>query len=145
MSALNKVLLAILSAAILVTLGLIIYLQLTPVPSDRFTEFYLLNADGKAADYPSEAHAGTPLTVTLGVINHEGATASYSINVVSNGATIQSVPVPAVAQDQKWEGKTSFTLSNPGDNQTVEFYLFMDNGSQPHIKDPLLLRLNVTK
>ncbi|MGA9048419.1 MAG: DUF1616 domain-containing protein [Dehalococcoidia bacterium] len=145
MSALNKVLLAVLSAAILVTLGLIIYLQLTPVPSDRFTEFYLLNAEGKAADYPSEAHAGMPVTVTLGVINHEGNTETYSINVVSNGTAIQSVSVPALAQDQKWEGKTSFTLSTAGDNQTVQFYLFMNNDAKPHINDPLLLRLNVTK
>ena len=145
MSAFNKVLLVILSAAILVTLGLIIYLQATPAPSDRFTEFYLLNEAGKASDYPAEVHAGTPVTVTLGVINHEGNTASYSINVASNGTTIQSVQVPGLAQDQKWEGKTSFTLNDPGDNQTVQFYLFMNNGDKPHINDPLLLRLNVIK
>ncbi|MHB8086351.1 MAG: DUF1616 domain-containing protein [Dehalococcoidia bacterium] len=145
MSSLNKVLLAILSAAILVTLGLIIYVQVTPVPSDRFTEFYLLNGDGKAADYPLEVQAGLPVTVTLGIINHEGNTESYHINLVSNGASIQSVQAPGLAQDQKWEGKTSFTLSSPGDNQTVEFYLFMNNDDQPHIKDPLLLRFNIVK
>ena len=145
MTVFNKVLMAVLLAAILVTLGLIIYLQVTPPPSDRFTEFYLLNGDGKAADYPVEVHAGTPVTVTLGLINREGQTASYNINLVWNGVTIQSARVPALTQDQKWEGKTSFTLSAPGDNQTVEFYLFMNNGDKPHIKYPLLLRVNVIK
>jgi uncharacterized membrane protein len=145
MSAFNKVLMVILSAAILVSVGAIIYLLVTPAPANRFTEFYLLNADGKASDYPAEVHAGMPVTVTLGLINREGKTASYRIDTVSNGTTIQSVSVPGLAQDQKWEGKTSFTLNDPGDNQTVQFYLFMNNGDKPHIKDPLLLRLNVVK
>jgi uncharacterized membrane protein len=145
MNVLNKVLLVILSTAILVTLGMIIYLQVTPAPSERFTEFYLLNSDGKAVDYPAEVHAGMPVAVTLGLINREGNTASYIINLVSNGLTIQSVPVPGLTQDQKWEGKTSFTLNTPGDNQTVEFYLFMNNDDNPLIKDPLLLRVNVIK
>ncbi len=145
MSAFNKVLLAILSAAILVSVGAIIYLLVTPAPANRFTEFYLLNEEGKASDYPAMVHAGMPVTVTLGLINREGNTASYRIDTVSKGTTIQSVSVPGLAQDQKREGKTSFTLNDPGDNQTVEFYLFMNNGDKPHIKDPLLLRVNVVK
>ncbi len=145
MSVLNKVLLGLTAAAILVSVAAIVYLQVTPPPSDRFTEFYLLSDNGTATGYPTTVRAGIPVPVILGVVNHEGYNASYKITVVSNGATLQSLRSPELAINQKWEEKTSFTLSNPGENQTVQFYLFMNNGDKPHIKDPLTLRLDVVR
>ena len=145
MSNYYKVLLGLTAATILICAAAIIYMFATPAPSDRFTEFYLLGDNGTAAGYPATVQAGAPVQVTVGVVNHEVTTSSYRVNVISNGATLESLQSPGLAPNQKWEEKASFALSSPGENQTVQFYLYMNNSDQPYIKDPLTLRLNVTK
>jgi uncharacterized membrane protein len=139
----NRILLIALLAAILVCIGAIIYLSLTPQPSDKFTEFYLLNQDGKASDYPREIKAGQPVTVILGVVNHETNPATYKVQIMVNGATINTLETGNLLNNQKLERKIDITLNNAGANQRVEFYLFMNNQENPHIKDPLVLIVNV--
>ena len=143
MSKPQTVLLAVLTVVIVGLAAAIIFLAVVPGPDDRFTEFYLLNSDGKASDYPSDLSAGQSATVTIGVVNHEGGTASYRIQVTDDGAIINSIETGPVQDSQTWKKKVSFTLNTPGDNRTVAFQLFLTNESVPHIKDPLLLRLNV--
>jgi hypothetical protein len=46
---------------------------------------------------------------------------------------------------QKWEQPVEFTLNHAADSRKVDFYLFMDNGAVPRIKDPLVLILKVTE
>ncbi len=142
MSTFDKTLSAILMAAILLCAGVIIYLSITPSSNDKFTEFYLLNADGKASGYPFEVQAGEPVSVVLGVINHEYKPANYKIQIKQNGAIIKNVTVGPLQDKQKWQEKVDFTVEGSGQSQS-EFYLFQDDGAEPHIKDPLVLKLNI--
>jgi len=142
MSISEKILSAVLIAAIALCTGFIIYLSITPSSNDKFTEFYILNDEGKASDYPFDVKAGEPVSVVLGVINHEYRPVNYKIQIKRNGAIIKSVIVGPLPDKQKWEEKVNFTVEGRGKSQ-LEFYLFTDDGEEPHIKDPLILKLNI--
>jgi len=142
----NKVNTVLFSVLILLIIGLTIsiaLISLNPHPEDRFTEFYILNADGKAQDYPREIKAGQSATVIIGVVNHEGHPADYRVQILSNGAIINSIDTGTLLNEQKWEQNMALSLTNPGDNQKVEFFLFLKGEGNPHIKDPLILVINV--
>jgi len=142
MNAFNKILSGVLIAAIILCTGLIIYLSVTPAANDKFTEFYILNENGKASDYPFDVKAGQPVCVVMGVVNHEYRTADYKIQIRQNGAIIKSIIVGPLPDKQKWEEKVDFTVEGSGRSQP-EFYLFKDGSEAPHIKDPLTLKLNI--
>lgn len=143
MSTFDKVLSALLVSAIVICTGFIIYLSVTPSANDKFTEFYILNENGKASDYPFEVTSGQPVTVVLGVINHEYQPADYKIQIKRNGDIIKTVIVGPLQDKQKWEEKVDFTVQATGTSQ-AEFYLFKDSGRQPHIMDPLTLKLDIS-
>ena len=48
---------------------------------DDLTEFFLLNADGEASDYPSVMLANETAAIILGLNNHQGREVSYEIQV----------------------------------------------------------------
>ena len=142
MSTFDKILSAVLIAAIGLCIGFIIYLSITPSSNDKFTEFYILNENGKASDYPFVVKAGEPVTVVLGLINHEYQPVNYKILIKQNGAIIKTVTTGLLPDKQKWEEKVDFTIEGSGKSQS-EFYLFTDDDKEPHIKDPLILKLNI--
>jgi uncharacterized membrane protein len=102
----------------------------------------MLNENGKASGYPFEVKTGVPVTVVLGVINHEYQPINYKILVKQNGDIIKSIIIGPMPDKQKWEEKVDFTVEGSGESQT-EFYLFKDDNKEPHIKDPLILKLNI--
>jgi len=141
----NKLISAILIAAIVICTGLIVYLAVTPQPSERFSEFYLLGKQGTATDYPSQVVAGQPVSVIAGIVNHEGSTADYTVQIKENDDIIKSIIVGTLNDGQKWEQPVEFTLNNAGDGLRVNFFLYKDGGALPHIKDPLVLIMKVTE
>ncbi len=141
----KKIIAGVLISAIIICIGLIIYFALTPQPSERFSEFYLLGKPGTAAGYPSQAIAGQPASVTVGIVNHEGQPYLYTVQIRENDAIIRSITVGKLNDGQKWEQPVEFTLSNAGENRRVNFYLYKDDESVPHIKDPLVLIMKVTE
>jgi uncharacterized membrane protein len=143
MNKLNRVVIIILSAAILVTLGFIVYLRVTPQAVNKFTEFYMLNAEGKAGDYPEVVTAGEPVVIILGVVNHEYQPVSYQVAIKLDGTEVEEVDVGMLAYQQKWEEKVSFTPQAAGDKQKVEFILYKNGGTEPYLKEPLRLYVDV--
>ena len=109
MSNFDRVLSAALIVAIIVCTGFIIYLSITPSANDKFTEFYILNENGKASAYPFDVKAGQPVTVVLGVVNHEYQPVKYKIQVKQNGDIIKAVTGGPLQDKQKWEEKVDFT------------------------------------
>ena len=142
MSNFDKILSAALIVAIIVCTGFIIYLSITPSANDKFTEFYILNENGEASGYPFDIKARQPVTVVLGVINHEYRRLIYKIQIKQNGDIIKTVIVGPLQDKQKWEEKVDFTVEG-SDSSQAEFYLFTDDDKEPHIKDPLILKLNI--
>jgi uncharacterized membrane protein len=143
MSKLNKAIIIILAAAILVTAGFIVYLRLTPQAVNRFTEFYVLNAEGQARDYPEMVTAGDPVDIIVGVVNHEYEPASYRADIKIDGTEVQEVNIGTLAYQQKWEEKVSFIPQKIGDRQAVDFILYKNGGTEPYLKEPLRLYMDV--
>lgn len=139
----HSAVLFILTAAVIICLGLVIYFATLPSPRENFSEFYILNENGKPYDYPIQTTAGKPFAITIGIVNHEAGTTLYSIRIMSGGVIIKSLETAKVPQGQKWEEKTDIIAGTPGQNRQIEFYLFLKGEEQPHIKQPLVLILNV--
>jgi uncharacterized membrane protein len=143
MSKLNKAIIIILAAAILVTAGFIVYLRLTPQSVNKFTEFYILNAEGQARDYPEAVTAGNPVDIILGVVNHEYEPVTYHISIQIGGVEVKEVNVGTLAYQQKWEEQVDFTPQAVGDRQTVDFILYKNGSKEPYLKEPLRLHIDV--
>jgi uncharacterized membrane protein len=159
-SHLNKALTVILVVAILAAVGTLIYTVAFPRVGERFTEFYILGLEGKAADYPAAFTLDATQTVvsvqygdaaadktikessgrlTLGIINQEQQPTSYAVELQIDGQ-----PVPILWQGQSlarlegiqleqgetWEQPVAFAPQHTGDNQKVEFLLYKDGSSE---------------
>jgi uncharacterized membrane protein len=143
MSKLNKALSIFLVVAIVTTLGFIIYIAATPSKGEKFTEFYVLSTEGKAQDYPKQVVSGEPVDVLIGVVNHEYQPASYRIDVNIDGIKANGVNTGTLAYQQKWEEKVNFTPQIAGGGQRVDFYLYKNGESEPYLKEPLRLFIDV--
>jgi uncharacterized membrane protein len=140
---LDKALFIALVVVILAALGGIIYLAAVPQPDEKFTEFYILGSQGKAADYPQQVMPGEEVELTVGVVNHEYQPAAYRVEITINGTSSEEINVGTLAHEQKWERAVSFVAPSAGDNQTVEFWLYKDNQLEPYLEDPLRLYIDV--
>ena len=120
----DKALTVILALAILAAVGTLIYTVSTPKVGEKFTEFYILGLGGKAADYPRELTAGQQASVIVALVNHESGEMSYRVEVVVGGVKDKEITPIALADNQTWEQKVSFSPSVTGDNQKVEFLLY---------------------
>jgi len=143
MKGLSRALFIFLAAAIVIAVGFIVYLNVVPQKVNKFTEFYILNANGEAYDYPQQATVGAPVYIVLGVVNHEYSSARYKIDMKMEGVEVGGADVGTLADRQKWEEKVSFIPQVAGEKQSVDFFLYKDGGSEPYLKDPLSLQLSV--
>lgn len=78
--------------SVLLAVGSVGYAVAVPKQGEAFTEFYLLteNEDGEltADEYPTELTRGEPVTLTVGIGNHEHEPVNYSVVVVLQRATL---------------------------------------------------------
>lgn len=139
----NRVVLFIIVGVAVVLTAAIICISVIPSEGDRFTEFYMLSKDGKASDYPSEISAGQPVSVKLGIINREGADANYRIQAIANGAIINTIETGIVPNSQKWERSVDIDSGSTAGNQTIKFFLYMNDGITPHLQNPLVLHIKI--
>jgi len=143
MSKLNKALSIFLIVAIVAALGFIIYMAVTPQEGDKFTEFYILSAEGNAQDYPKQVILGEPVNILIGVVNHEYQPASYQAKIKIGGIEISEVNIGTLANGEKWEKKISFTPQFAGERQKIDFYLYKNGEGEPYLKELLRLYIDV--
>jgi uncharacterized membrane protein len=129
-------------AVIVIALGTFLYGILAPGVGEKFTEFYILGAEGKAADYPKDLTLGKADSVTVGLINREQTTARYKVMVTLDGEKIGETGEVPLNHDEKWEQVVTFTPHQTGADLKLEFLLFRDGGTQPYQK-PLHLWVTV--
>ena len=139
----NVFLFIFLIVAIVIASGFIIYFYVAPQKVNEFTEFYILNSQGQAKDYPERVTAGSPVDLIIGVVNHERKPASYAVSIAVNGTELKRVDVGMLADRQKWEEKVSFTPEVAGQHQEVDFVLYKDGMTAPYFKDPLRLYMDI--
>jgi uncharacterized membrane protein len=167
-NAFNKTLTVIIMVVILGSVGLLAYVAVSPKVGERFSEFYILGDDHKAEGYPSvfylkdnqvigiqyESQATTSKggtgKVTLGIVNQEQRNAVYSTAITIDGQPSQiyfegkilsRIEQIKLQQGEKWEQEVGFIPQHAGDNQKIEFLLYIDGQVEP--EDILHLWVNV--
>lgn len=128
-------LIAVLSAVITV-----IFVIAVPKQGEKFTEFYVLGENGKAADYPDRVVFGQQYPLSIGIGNHEYRTVTYTVEtwavlMESDNETNTSV---VRAMDPLWQRTVTIahneTVTIPwnlsleeGGYNRVEFLLFNES------------------
>jgi len=107
-------------------------------------QFYILGLAGKAAGYPTELVLGEEGKVIVGIINREHETVSYRLEVRINGARNNELGPIVLEHDEKWEREISFVPEKAGENQKVEFFLYLNGEAEPYL-EPLRVWVDVKK
>lgn len=108
---------------------------------EPFTEFYVLGPSGKAEGYPKNLFVGQAGQVILGIVNHEGRTAQYSVSVRADGAVLQALGPITLLSEQKWDHRVAFSPRRAGERIKVEFLLFAADNPNPYRSLHLWLRV----
>jgi len=135
-SRLDRALSIILILSILASVGTLAYVIAVPKEDEKFTEFYLLGPNGKAADYPTSFVLGEQRPIIVGVVNHEFRNVTYDIIVQltnNNRSTTLYTDKVALDNNQTWEKTINLKPDRVGTNMTMEFLLYADgNRAAPY-------------
>jgi uncharacterized membrane protein len=112
-----------------------------PSPDDLMTELYVLGAGGLAEQLPREVEAGTPVSVTLGLVNHELFRREYRFEAWGSDAwspdkRTQIVPPTAIslAPREGVEWPMTWRMAEPGPDQAIDLLVYVDGERQPYRK-----------
>jgi len=130
-SRLDKVLSIGLIIAIVLALGTLGYAIASPDVGEKYTQFYVLSAEGKTEGYPKELVVRQEAWVRVGIVNHEHVDVSYRVEITVDGVINREVGPIVLAHQGKWEEKVSFVPTRAGENQKVEFLLYKDKEIEP--------------
>lgn len=128
---------------IVAALGCLGYVIATPKPGEKFTEFYILNIEGKAENYPQQVILGEPVDIVIGVVNREYQPASYRVGITIDGVENSQVDIGTLAHEEKREKRVSFIPQVAGEKRKVEFHLYKNGEDEPYFEDPLHLYIDV--
>ena len=112
-----------------------------PRVGERFTEFCILGAGGKAEEYPTEVVLGEEAEVIVGILNREHEEVSYRLEIQIDGVVSDETWRLVLAHNEKWEQRVNFKPTKAGDNQRVEFLLYKQMQDEPSLK--LQLQIDV--
>jgi uncharacterized membrane protein len=135
---LEKAAMAALSLAIILATGTVLYFLARPKVTERYTEFYVLGADGSLEGYPLEAIEGEPVVVVLGIVNVEHEDVHYRVERDVSGGERAEMARIELADGQQWEQPLTFSMSLPegyGDACYLEkltFLLYRDDQTEPY-------------
>ncbi len=118
----NKILSVVLIATIVLAIATTAYIVIKPKQGEKFTEFYILGPNGKAADYPTNITAGKTGSVIIGVVNHEYKPVNYEVVVKLNGTVLKTQNI-TLNNTQTLEVPYNFTASGTGKKE-MEFLLY---------------------
>ena len=110
---------------------------------EQFTEFYMLNKDGLAENYPREATLGQPVEIVIGISSQEKVPTEYRVEIMSEGSQIGQTETVYLQPGEIKELPMSFTPTTAGDDIEVIFLLYRDGISAPYRS--LRLWLEVTE
>jgi uncharacterized membrane protein len=125
----NRILQIAILVAVVAAVGATTYTVATPLPSERFTELYVLGPDGTVEGVPANATAGEPVELTVGVTNHEHTTETYGIQVqVSDAAegdgSVRWTTTQRLAHNETWETTRAFDVPAGMDHVRIRIVVF---------------------
>ena len=144
-SRVDRILNVILILAILTAILTTVYVIAVPKQGERFTEFYILGENQKAADYPDRISVGETYPLYIGVGNHEYRTVGYTIETWGLVMEPDSTNTSRIlAMDPLWQHPLTLahnettlvpydlSLTQEGYNR-VEFLLFNETVPDPSV------------
>jgi uncharacterized membrane protein len=120
----DKIITVVLALMVIGVIGTLVYVVNQPRHVEQFTEFYVLNAEGKAENYPNSVIMGRSIEVVLGIINHENENTTYRIEIVIDGESIGQVGPLSLDAEETWEQAVTAMPKRKGANQKLEFLLY---------------------
>jgi uncharacterized membrane protein len=128
-TSLDKALTAVLVLSILLSIAMVAYVIAVPKQGEKFTEFYILGADGKADNYPVSYNLSESKPVIVGIANHEQRNVRYDLIISLNDSVLDDTIYRenmTIADSQMWEKPINVTLGRNGTNMVLEFLLYAD-------------------
>ena len=129
----DRTLSIILAVSILVAIGTIAYVIITPKIGEKYTEFYILGLDGEAKGYPTELTLGEEGRLLLGIINREHEdNLTYRVEILVKDREDDEIGPLSLDHDERWEQEVSFVPWEAGDDQKVEFLLYKEGDDESY-------------
>ena len=126
---LMSVLVAVVLIAMLIVL---VYTIWTPKTGEKFTEFYILGAQGQASDYTLDVDEDGTGSVTLGIVNREGKETDYIVVVSEPGEADSEIARVSLQPDHIWEQTVEFPIGTVGEGEKIKFLLFKEDETEPY-------------
>jgi plastocyanin len=142
-SIVGRVLTVILVFSIALSIGIIFFAITNSEVGEKFTEFYILGHEGKAANYTTaNLKYNTPATVLVGVANSEYAFVNYTVQVALGGEVLAEKRL-MLGNNESWKGNITFVPDKKGKDLKLVFWLFKEDNLTAPYRD-LHLWVNVT-
>ena len=125
-SKVDRVLSIILVFSIIFAIGMLYYVVTTPKIGEKFTEFYILGASGKADNYSTQLKVGSSTNLLTGIVNHEYSPINYTLRIVLNNDTLSSKTL-ILNNNDTWQNNISFVPDKVGNDKKLELLLFKEN------------------
>lgn len=139
---LDKILSVILVLSIIFSVIILVYVIVSPIQGEKFTEFYILGNEGKADNYPTIIGSGNNSSLIVGIVNHEYSPVNYTLLISLENNTLSRKNVQ-LKHNSTWEERTYFTPEIKGNNLKLDFLLYKGNNLTAPYRD-LHLWVNVT-
>jgi uncharacterized membrane protein len=130
---LDQVFLIVLCLATLGAVGTLAYVIAVPRHVERFSEFYVLGANGMMQDYPQEVAVGQPVVGVLGIVNREDGDTTYSVEITIDGESVHRIGPIQLSNNERWEDEVSVVPSEAGLDQEVAFLLYRNDDPEPYL------------
>lgn len=141
---LDLVLSVVLCLAVVGAIGAFAYVLSVPRHVEKFSEFYLLGANGMIEDFPQEATVGQPVELTLGIANREHNDTTYNVEMTIDGESVNRIGPILLSNDEKWEDSVSIVPTEAGPNRKVELVLRKNDFTEPYLTLHLMLNVGET-
>jgi len=143
-SRVDRILTIVLSLSILIAVLTTIYVIAVPKEGERFTEFFILGEQQKAADYPDHIVVGEQYPLYIGIGNHEYRSITYMIRTYGMLMKFDNTTNTSriMSMDPLWQHSLTLahnetaiipynlSVEKSGYNR-IEFLLFNETGPDP--------------
>jgi uncharacterized membrane protein len=119
----HKAVLVSILVALFFLLGTSLYILFTDKYGESFTEFYMVNQKGMAAEYPKTLKAGDVGQVRAVIVNQEKERTAYRLEVLVGNVLYEAIAPISLNNLGKWEKNITFKILKPGQVK-VRFSLF---------------------
>jgi uncharacterized membrane protein len=132
-------------ALLLVLMLFVMIVQAMTVPRiERFTEFYILDSEGKAENYSENLTFGENVELIVGIKNHEATDVEYKVVILLDNETLKTIDGIRLRHEERWEEKVNFVPIKKGENMKLEFLLHKEDNNKVEPYRTLRLIVNIT-